>query len=213
MKSEVAKGVVWRGWKSLTRSPFLKENCSRLHIEGLWGARGQISRNARWLRSSGRWDACCKILIFAVLQAICESFGEVCLFARALARCFRPTLGEPHITCSVFGDTALERPGLCELRLYPSWRRSWTMQDRQRIDPARLYIRSFIRRSLLVMSWERLKMAEIWEFVTFVLSRNVSEHGAAQVGDGGYYNAGVWALMQKGFDRLSSANLLSSANE
>lgn len=39
-------------------------------------------------------------------------------------------------------------------------------------------------------------MAEIW---AFVLSRNVSEHGAAQVGDGGYYNAGVWALMQNGF--------------
>ena len=149
LKSEVAKGVVWRGWKSLTRSPFFKENCSLLHIEGLWGARGQISRNARWLRSSGRWDACCKIPIFAVLQAICGSFGEVCLFARALARCFRPTSGGPHITCSVFGDTTLERPGLCELRLYPSWRRSWTMQDRQRIDPARLYIRSFIRAHLL----------------------------------------------------------------
>lgn len=132
LKSEVAKGVVWRGWKSLTRSPFLKENCSLLHIEGLWGARGQISRNARWLRSSGRWDVCCKILIFAVLQAICESFGEVCLFARALARCFRPTSGEPHV---VFLGT----------RHLRGWRRSWTMQDRQRIDPARVYIRSFIR--------------------------------------------------------------------
>ena len=41
----------------------------------------------------------------------------------------------------------------------------------------------------------------------------MSEHGAAQVGDGGYYNAGVWALVQKGLQPFSSANLLSSVNE
>lgn len=65
------------------------------------------------------------------------------LICKSTGKMFQANFG--WATCSVFGDTALERPGLCELRLYPSWRRSWTMQDRQRIDPARVYIRSFIR--------------------------------------------------------------------
>ena len=33
------------------------------------------------------------------------------------------------------------------------------------------------------------------------------------MGDGGYYNAGVWALVQRGLQPFSSANLLSSVNE
>ncbi len=136
LKSEVAKGVVWRGGKSLASHGIICEWLVKsLHIEGLWGARGQVSRNARWLRSSGRWDVCCKILIFTVLQPTCGSFGEVCLFARALARCFRPTLPVCHVWSFPFAVflwlATFERPGLCELHRCPSWRRNWTMPDRQ----------------------------------------------------------------------------------